>query len=363
MAWGLSETLRTELSALLVKPESLYKDLSLFHTIIDVRSPAEYELDHIPGAINCPVLSNEERAHIGTIYKQESPFAAKKIGAALVAKNIATHLQEHFLNKERDWTPLVYCWRGGERSGAFTHILQRIGWKAYQLKGGYQDYRRQVIIDLEEWASKLQFKVICGMTGSGKTRLLKQLKERAQVLDLEELAAHRGSVLGGLPNQEQPSQKAFETALWNAVRGFDHQHIIFVESESKKVGGLHIPDALMEQIRNSECIEIQAERKVRVDCLMEDYAHFLEDSQSLEKLLTLLTQRYGKVQITKWQALSQEKNFRTLVDELLLNHYDPAYSDSIQRNFPNYAKAQKLVLQSASSAAYRELADQLLDLN
>jgi tRNA 2-selenouridine synthase len=201
------------------------------------------------------------------------------------------------------------------------------------------------------------------MTGSGKTRLLKQLKERAQVLDLEELAAHRGSVLGGLPNQEQPTQKAFETALWNAVRGFDHQHIIFVESESKKVGGLHIPDALMEQIRNSECVEIQADRAVRVDCLMEDYAHFLEDSQSLEKLLTLLTQRYGKLQIAKWQALSQEKNFRTLVDELLINHYDPAYTDSIQRNFPNYATAQKLILKNAKLAAYQELANQLLGLN
>lgn len=347
------------MSSLLVAPESLYKDLSLFDTIIDVRSPAEFALDHIPGAINCPVLSNEERAQVGTIYKQESPFAAKKIGAALVAKNIATHLQAHFLNKERDWKPLVYCWRGGERSGAFTHILQRIGWKAHQLRGGYQDYRRQVIIDLECWTKQLRFKVICGMTGSGKTRLLNQLKKHAQVLDLEGLAAHRGSVLGGLPNQEQPSQKAFETALWNAVRNFDHQQIIFVESESKKVGSLHIPDILMEQIRNGTCLEIQAERAVRVDCLMEDYAHFLEDSQSLEQLLGLLTQRYGKAQITKWQELSQEKNFRSLVDELLVRHYDPAYTDSIQRNFPNYSNAQKLVLQSAKPAAYQALVDQL----
>lgn len=347
------------MSSLLVLPDLLHQELHRFDCIIDVRSPAEYALDHIPSSINCPVLSNEERTHVGTIYKEESPFAAKKIGAALVAKNIATHLQDHFLNKERDWTPLVYCWRGGERSGAFTHILQRIGWKAHQLKGGYQDYRRQVMKDLDQWANQLRFIVICGMTGSGKTRLLNALKPLSQVLDLEGLAAHRGSVLGGLPNQEQPSQKAFETALWNAIRGFNHQKIIYVESESKKVGGLHVPDALMERIRNSGCLEIEAERSIRVDCLMEEYAHFLEDSNTLENLLGLLTQRYGKKQILQWQALSQDKNFRVLVDELLIRHYDPAYTDSIQRNFPNYAARNKLMLNSAKPEAYQSLAEEL----
>ena len=351
------------MSSFIVQPESLHQDLNRFDCIIDVRSPAEFAVDHIPGAINCPVLSNEERAQVGTIYKQESPFAAKKIGAALVAKNIASHLQGNFLDQERGWTPLVYCWRGGERSGAFTHILQRIGWKAHQLRGGYQEYRRQVIKDIDHWVGQLHFRVICGMTGSGKTRLLQALKSHAQVLDLEELAAHRGSVLGGLPNQEQPSQKAFETALWNAIRDFDRQQIIYVESESKKVGGLHIPDTLMEKIRNSECLEIQAERSVRVDCLMEEYAHFLEDHQALESLLALLTQRYGKEQIAKWQTLSQEKHFQTLVDELLVSHYDPAYTDSIQRNFPNYASSQRCVLQSAKPAAYQALAQQILGLN
>jgi len=167
------------LSSFIVQPESLHQDLNHFDCIIDVRSPAEFALDHIPGAINCPVLSNEERAQVGMIYKQESPFAAKKIGAALVAKNIASHLQDNFLDQDRGWTPLVYCWRGGERSGAFTHILQRIGWKAHQLRGGYQEYRRQVIKDIDHWVGQLHFRVICGMTGSGKTRLLQALKAHA----------------------------------------------------------------------------------------------------------------------------------------------------------------------------------------
>ncbi|NDH79247.1 MAG: tRNA 2-selenouridine(34) synthase MnmH, partial [Burkholderiaceae bacterium] len=257
----------------MLSPELLGQDLDRFDCIIDARSPAEYALDHIPGAINCPVLNNEERATVGTLYKQESPFAAKKLGAALVAKNIANHLQEHFIHQPREWRPLVYCWRGGERSGAFAHILQRIGWKAQQLQGGYQGYRRQVIADLERWAPLAKFIVICGMTGSGKTRLLQALHGQTQVLDLEDLAAHRGSVLGGLPNQAQPSQKMFESRLWNALRQFKFNQTIYVESESKKVGCLHIPDALMDQIRQGDCVEIKADRSVRVDVLMQEYVH------------------------------------------------------------------------------------------
>ena len=338
----------------------LGQDLDQFDCIIDARSPAEYALDHIPGAINCPVLNNEERATVGTLYKQESPFAAKKLGAALVAKNIASHLQEHFIQKPREWRPLVYCWRGGERSGAFAHILQRIGWKAQQLQGGYQGYRRQVIADLERWAPLAKFTVICGMTGSGKTRLLQALSGHAQVLDLEGLAAHRGSVLGGLPNEVQPSQKMFESRLWNALRQFTFDQTIYVESESKKVGCLHIPDALMDQIRQGDCVEIKADRSVRVDVLMEEYAHLLSDHDGLRRLLSLLTQRYGKEQITKWQQLATEGHYPVLVEELLIKHYDPAYQDSIARNFSQYQKARTLTVQSSHQTSYLELAQQLL---
>ncbi|WP_108508430.1 tRNA 2-selenouridine(34) synthase MnmH [Polynucleobacter acidiphobus] len=351
------------MSSALLSPEVLGQDLDQFDCIIDARSPAEYALDHIPGAINCPVLNNEERATVGTLYKQESPFAAKKLGAALVAKNIASHLQEHFIQNPREWRPLVYCWRGGERSGAFAHILQRIGWKAQQLQGGYQAYRRQVIADLERWAPLAKFTVICGITGSGKTRLLQALSAHAQVLDLEGLAAHRGSVLGGLPNQAQPSQKMFESRLWNALRQFTFDQTIYVESESKKVGCLHIPDALMDQIRQGDCVEIKADRSVRVDVLMEEYAHLLSDHDELRRLLSLLMQRYGKEQITKWQQLAAEGRYPVLVEELLIQHYDPAYQDSIARNFSQYQKARTLTVKSAQQASYLELAQQLLKSN
>lgn len=351
------------MSSGLLLPDRLSQDFDQFDCIIDARSPAEYALDHIPGAINCPVLNNEERATVGTLYKQDSPFAAKKLGAALVAKNIASHLQEHFINQPREWRPLVYCWRGGERSGAFTHILQRIGWKAQQLQGGYQSYRRQVIQDLEAWPSLIRFVVICGMTGSGKTRLLQGLRDQAQILDLEDLAAHRGSVLGGLPNQEQPSQKMFESRLWNTLRQLKFDQPIYVESESKKVGCLHIPDALMEQIRQGDCVEIKADRSVRVDVLMEEYAHLLTDHEGLRRLLSLLTQRYGKAQIAQWQQLAADQQYQTLVDELLIKHYDPAYQDSITRNFRQYQHAQVLTLRDATAASFLDLARQLLKPN
>ena len=151
----------------ILKLDQFLSELDRFDLVIDVRSPAEFTLDHIPGAVNYPVLDNDERAKIGTLYKQVSPFAAKKLGAALVSKNIATHLENHLLELPREWRPLIYCWRGGERSGAFTHILNRIGWKALQLEGGYQGFRRTVIDGLEEAAKQFSFLVVCGMTGSG----------------------------------------------------------------------------------------------------------------------------------------------------------------------------------------------------
>jgi len=308
-----------------------------FDAIIDVRSPAEFALDHIPGSINYPVLNNEERAQIGTLYKQVSPFAAKKLGASIVSRNIAQHLEQSMLDHPREWRPLIYCWRGGERSGAFTHVLNRIGWKAMQLEGGYQGFRRIVIDDLDLAAKQFQFQVICGMTGTGKTRILHELQSLgAQVLDLEGLAIHRGSVLGNEPDSEQPSQKGFETALWNALQSLDPSTPVFIESESKKVGGVHIPDALMETIRNGLCIELRSSLPTRVSWLLHEYHHFLENTAQFKEKLGLLTTRYGKVQIAEWFNQIDAGDFNPLVTDLLVKHYDPAYQSSIVRNFPKY---------------------------
>ena len=213
-----------------------------FDAIIDVRSPAEFAEDHIPGAISAPVLDDEERAKVGTLYKQVSAFDAKKLGAALLAKNFARHVENLFKDKEQTWRPLVYCWRGGKRSGAAAHILREIGWNADTLEGGYKAYRRWVVQQLEEIPQQLEWRVIHGPTGSGKSRLLSALKAAgAQVLDLEDLAAHRGSVLGNLPGRPQPSQKMFESLLLQKISSLQLEKPVYVEGESKKIGQLQVP--------------------------------------------------------------------------------------------------------------------------
>ena len=333
--------------------DKLSSCLHEFDVIIDVRSPAEFALDHVPGAINLPVLNNEERIEIGTLYKQASPFVAKKLGAALVSRNIANHLEQSLIDFPREWRPLIYCWRGGERSGAFTHILNRIGWKAMQLESGYLGFRRLVIDGLDQAAKDFSFQVIAGMTGSGKTRVLQEIGALgAQILDLEGLAIHRGSVLGNEPNIEQPSQKGFETNLWNALNSLDPAKIVFIESESKKVGGVHIPDALMDSIRIGKVIELRSSTNTRVSWLLREYQHFLSNPESFKDKLSLLTSRYGKVQIEKWHEAIDASDFRNLVEELLVMHYDPSYQSSIVRNFPNYRQDYSVELKNDSDEAF-----------
>lgn len=328
----------------LLKFDEIVGRLHEFDAIIDARSPSEYALDHLPGAINCPVLDDAERVLVGTTYKQVGAFEAKKIGAAIVARNISRHLEALWQDQPREWRPLVYCWRGGNRSGAMAHILAKIGWPVVQLDGGYKDYRHYVAAALEQ-PPALDFRVICGTTGSGKSRLLQTLASvGAQVLDLEQLAAHRGSVLGRLPSQAQPSQKMFESAIWDRLRRCDPERPVFVESESKKVGELRVPAALIERMRASPCVALQLPRAQRVQLLMQDYAHFTQDAPALNEQLGYLTALHGKEKIAAWQALANDGRMPELVDALLAGHYDPAYQRSIHRNFPQLAQGNILDL-------------------
>ena len=337
------------------------RELDRFDTIIDVRSESEYAEDHVPGALNCPVLSDAERKEVGTMDRQQSSFEARRRGAALVSRNIARHLEEHFADKPRDWHPLLYCWRGGNRSGAMTHILGRVGWRALQLDGGYRAYRRAVMVELDALPQRLQFQVICGPTGSGKSRLLQQLVGHgAQVLDLEALACHRGSVLGGFPLQPQPGQKHFETRLWDMLRRCDPARPVFVESESRKVGSLRVPDALLARMRESPCITLEVPRAARVRLLRDEYSHFERDPDTLMSQLDCLVELHGHARIAGWKTLAQSRDWDGMVELLLLEHYDPAYLKSITRNFKQVASARVLAISSdavtAFDAAARELA-------
>jgi tRNA 2-selenouridine synthase len=339
--------------------EDVLRQLDSFDAIIDARSPSEYAIDHLPGAINAPVLDDEQRIRVGTMYKQIGSFEAKKVGAALVARNIANHIEQLWLDKPREWRPLIYCWRGGNRSGSMAHILAKVGWPVVQLDGGYKAFRAHVNAELEQ-APALNFRVICGTTGSGKSRLLEVLHAQgAQVLDLEQLAAHRGSVLGDLPSQPQPSQKAFESSIWNTLRRFDPARPVFVESESKKVGNLRVPAALMDTMRASDCISLTLSRANRVRLLMEDYEHFLASPASLNEQLQHLTTLHGREKIARWHAMSNAGEMAPLVEELLADHYDPAYLRSIDRNFIKFDQATPLELDDIDRAAFSAAALQL----
>ncbi len=334
--------------------------LAGFDAILDARSPAEFAEDHLPGAESCPVLDDAERALVGTAYQERGAFEAKRLGAPLVAANIARIVAGRFADRPRGWRPLVYCWRGGTRSGALTHVLRQVGWNAVQLEGGYKAFRRQVMGDLEAMPARFGFRIVCGATGSGKSRLLEALAASgAQVLDLEVLAAHRGSVLGELPGEPQPSQKAFETAIWAALSAFDPARPVFAESESRKVGRLRVPEALIHRMRAAPCLRLEATPEVRVALLLEDYAHLVADPATLRDKLSCLAPLHGSGRIARWDALAAAGDWRGLVADLLQAHYDPAYHRSTFRNYAGAATAGIVEVREASREAFLALARDL----
>ena len=341
-------------------PLSLAK-LRGFDDIIDARSPSEYAEDHLPGAINAPTLDDAERELVGTIYKQRSSFEAKRAGAPIAARNIARHIEERFAERPRNWRPLVYCWRGGGRSGSMVHVLRQVGWNAQRLEGGYKAFRRQVVAELETLPAPFTFHVICGATGSGKSRLLEALAaEGAQVLDLEVLAAHRGSVLGNLPDAPQPGQKSFETAIWTALSQFDPKRPVFVESESRKIGTLRVPDALLERMRASRCFRLEAPSEVRVQLLLEDYRHFVGSPELLLEKLELLRELHGAERLEQWRGHLARGAWEPLVHDLLESHYDPAYRKSLTRNYRDAASGRVIEVRDKSRAAFSAIARALI---
>lgn len=334
--------------------------LAEFDEIIDVRTPAEFAEDHIPGAINCPVFSDEERITVGTLYKQVSPFEARKLGAALVAKNIAHHLESRFNDKPKSWHPLIYCWRGGQRSGAMSIILAQVGWSAHKLDGGYKAYRRDVLDKLETLPQNFTYRVVCGPTGSGKSRLLQTMaKQGLQVLDLEHLARHRGSVLGKLPGQPQPSQKSFDSTLLSTLQKLDPTRPVYLEAESNKIGLITLPPALISAMHASACLLVETPLATRVAGLLEDYRHYVENPQLLIAHLHNLHRFHGAAQLQRWTELIHAGDFSAMVGELLTLHYDPSYLRATSKNYPQLSTARHIPLLSLSDKSLEEVSASL----
>jgi tRNA 2-selenouridine synthase len=332
-----------------------------FHDILDARSPGEYSLDRLPRAISAPVLTDAERAEVGTLYRNESGFVAKRVGAALVARNIAQLLETRFAERPREWRPLIYCWRGGNRSGALATVLSRVGWRVSLLEGGYKAFRHRVIDDLERLPTALQFRVIAGRTGCGKSLLLDALAARgAQVLDLEAIARHRGSVLGRMPGEPQPGQRHFETLIWERLSAFAPDQPVFVESESRRIGTCHLSESLTLAIRQAPCVVLEADRDRRSQLLISQYRHFIEQPDTLDAQLNRLIEVHGHDTIQAWRTLLTAGRFDELVQRLLGEHDDPTSARSMNRNFTRLHEAEVFSLDPTQPAALDELATSLL---
>ena len=330
-----------------------------FDTVIDVRAPSEFAVDHIPGAINLPVLDDAERARVGIIYKQQSPFLARKLGAALVARNAAAHIEGPLAEKPGGWQPLIYCWRGGQRSNSFAIILRQIGWRVAVLEGGYKSWRRMVITQLHDQPLPHRFVLLDGFTGTAKTELLARVAARGgQVLDLEGLAQHRGSLFGA--QGSQPAQTGFESQIAAALARLDPTRPVLVEAESSRIGRLSVPAQLWQAMCRAPRIDVQAAVQARAAYLVEAYRDVVEDAAGLEARLTQLVPLQGREQVARWLGMAQTQDYVQLAADLMQRHYDPRYARSRARHAPDIRA--RVDLGDMSVGAQEQAADRLCAL-
>ncbi|WP_334194918.1 tRNA 2-selenouridine(34) synthase MnmH [Pararhodobacter sp.] len=328
-----------------------------YDEVIDTRSPAEYAEDHLPGAINLPSLSNAERAEIGTIYVQESRFLARRLGAAYVARNAAAHLLTHLADKPAGYRPLVYCWRGGMRSNAIALIYGQIGWRVGVLDGGWRSWRRLVQQALYEASFPAPVAVLDGNTGTAKTAILAKVRARGgQVIDLEGLARHRGSLFGLVPGDAQPAQKGFESALAYDMARLDPARPVLVEAESNRIGALRLPPALWSAMQAAPRIEIAAPVAARAEWLTRAYGDVTADPAELSARIAALGPFHARETIHEWQALAEGGDFAPLAARLMQEHYDPRYAKTRLRQAP---AVQTLVTDRLDDAAQEVLADRI----
>ncbi|TFV95223.1 tRNA 2-selenouridine(34) synthase MnmH [Oxalobacteraceae bacterium OM1] len=334
-------------------------DFHDYDLIIDARSEHEYAEDHIPGAVNLPVVNDREFAEVGTLHRTD-PLAAYQLGARYSLMNISRHIEQRVASLPARSKVLVYCFRGGKRSKVWFDVLDTIGYRVEKLKGGWKTYRRWVNEQLATVPGNYRYIVVSGPTGSGKTRLLHALEESgAQVLDLEGIAVHRGSMIGAVPGKPQPTQKYFDSCLLRRLGEFDPARPVWVEAESKKIGQVQVPESLLAAMRQGTTVAVDAPMAQRVQLLLEDYEHFRADPASLIARLIYLRPLIGGEEFETWQTLAGQYKVPELFERLMRNHYDPAYRRSILRNYPEIDKSPQVMLDDLSPAALLPVAREL----
>jgi tRNA 2-selenouridine synthase len=327
--------------------------------VIDARSPREYSEDHLPCAVNLPVVDNEEYAEVGTTHRTDT-HRAYVIGVSYALKNISHSIDALVARYPRDARMLVYCFRGGKRSKLWFDALSTIGYRVDRLPGGWKAYRAWVRDELMELPRKFRYHVLCGPTGCGKTRLLSALASvGAQVLDLEDLAQHRGSLIGDIPGVAQPTQKWFDSQLVERLRRFDPALPIWVESESKKIGAIQVPSALLETMHGARLFSLGAPMAERVALWREDYGHFERNLDAMMGRLRFLRPLIGGEEFGRWESLAAERRAPELFQRLMEAHYDPAYARSIGKNYPLIDMASKVELNRLDRESLLETARQL----
>jgi tRNA 2-selenouridine synthase len=327
--------------------------------VIDARSEREYAEDHVPGALNLPVVDNDEYAEVGTTHRSDK-HRAYLIGVSYALRNISRAIDEIVGQYPKDARMLVYCFRGGKRSKLWVDSLATIGYRVDRLPGGWKAYRAWVREQLEDVPRRYHYNVLCGPTGCGKTRLLSALEQvGAQVLDLEGLARHHGSLIGDLPGVPQPTQKWFDSLLLSMLRRFDPNRPVWIESESKKIGAIQLPDALLDTLRAGRVFAVEAPMEERVKLWRQDYGHFEADPDALIAKLKHLRPLIGGEEFERWEKLTAERRMPELFQRLMEAHYDPAYARSIGRNFPQHAHAPRLPLASLDMPALLDVAREL----
>lgn len=353
-----------EAAPLSVHPRQLQvQEFSSYALVIDARSPHEFAEDHLPGAVNLPVVDDEEFAEVGIQHKTDK-HAAYLIGVAYSLRNIADQIKP-LISK---YTPrdrfLVYCFRGGKRSRLWADNLRTIGFEVDVLAGGWKNYRRWVRTSLDTLAGAFSYRVLCGPTGCGKTRLLHELqRQRHQVLDLEGLAHHRGSLLGSLPNDPQPTQKLFDSALLDAMRKLDLNRTVWLEAESKKIGNLQLPATLFDAMHRSPVVNIDAPMSERVHLWREDYPHFAQDPLGMVDKLEPLKPLVGKETLSDWRTLAADGHVDQLFESVMVRHYDPCYVRSTGRNYERHAQAMTIALPSLGAAGLADAVHRLMEMD